>query len=80
MNSTYSTLYTPLAHTYKYSTGMGTCTYTLCSFTCTLNVYYDSLQFDRFKGHVRDPSSKLDVTLDLFYNCATFHHSTFNRS
>ena len=28
----------------------------LCSVTCTLNVHNGNLQFDRVKGHVRDPS------------------------
>ena len=46
-----------LLHIYKYSTGMckGTCT--LCTLTSTLNVHYENLQFDRVKGHVRDPFS-----------------------
>ena len=35
-----------------------TCTCTLCSIRCTLNVHYENLQFDRVKGHARDPSSK----------------------
>ena len=33
------------------------CTCTLRSLTCTLNVHYENLQFDRVKGRVRDPYS-----------------------
>ena len=44
-------------HICKYSSGMGTCACTLCSITCILNGQFENLQFDRVKGHARDPSS-----------------------